>query len=52
MDKDRLENRINIWRDKVLEAAESNEMVDTYKMIKDIDQIIAEEFGRERVIQD
>lgn len=50
MDKDRLENRINIWRDKVLEAAKSNEMVDTYKMIKDIDQIIAEEFDRERVV--
>lgn len=51
MDKDRLESRINVWRDKILEAAESEDMVDTYKMIKDIDRIIAEEFDREMVIR-
>lgn len=52
MNKDRLENRINIWRDKILEVAENEDMINTYKMIKDIDQIIAEEFDREMVIRD
>ena len=52
MDKVRLESRINVWRDKILEVAESEEMINTYKMIKDIDQIIAEEFDREWIIQD
>lgn len=52
MDKVRLESRINVWRDKILEVAESEKMINTYKMIKDIDQIIAEEFDREGIIQD
>ena len=52
MDKVRLESRIKVWRDKILEVAESEEMINTYKMIKDIDQIIAEEFDREGIIQD
>ena len=52
MDKVRLESIINVWRDKILEVAESEEMINTYKMIKDIDQIIAEEFDREGIIQD
>lgn len=52
MDKVRLESRINVWRDKILEVAESEEMINTYKMIKDIDQIIAEGFDREGIIQD
>lgn len=48
--KEQLEKRIEAWKQKVL-ASYDGIAVDTERMIKDIDIIIAEEFGHETVLQ-
>lgn len=43
-----LEERLNEWMQKVLDAYNNSDTfvyIDTYKMVVDVDKIIAEEFG-------
>ncbi len=47
-----LKKAIDAWKEKVLKAKESGGAVDTFAMVKDIDKIIAEAFGRSPVIED
>ena len=42
-----LEHRLQEWMDKVIAAHNGGGMVDTVKMILDVDKIIAEEFGHD-----
>ena len=47
-----LEERLNEWMQKVLKAHNNNDpyvCVDNYKMIVDVDKIIAEEFNHDPV---
>lgn len=45
-----LEQRLNEWVAKVIKASEPGGCVNTYRMIVDIDKIIAEEFDHEPVL--
>jgi hypothetical protein len=47
--KENLGRRIDEWKEKVLDACEGKGAVNTYKMMVDIDRIIAEEFGHDTV---
>ena len=44
-----LEQRLQEWMDKVIAAHNSDGMTDTFKMILDVDKIVAEEFGHDYV---
>lgn len=50
INKERLEKRIDEWKEKVLKATDG--MANTYVMMKDIDTIIAEEFDHEKCLND
>ncbi len=50
VNEERLEKRINEWKEKVLKTTDGT--ADTYAMMKDIDAIIAEEFDREKCLND
>lgn len=51
INKERLEKRIDEWKEKVLKTAERG-YYNTYEMMKDIDTIIAEEFDHEKCLND
>lgn len=50
INKERLEKRIDEWKEKVLKATDGT--ANTYVMMKDIDTIIAEEFDHEKCLND
>ncbi len=45
-----LEASLNKWMQKVLNTYDAGLPADTYRMIKDVDAIIAEAFDHDRVI--
>lgn len=47
MDKERLIRRVEEWKEKVINT---EGQADTYRMVKEIDQILAEEFDHEPVL--
>jgi hypothetical protein len=48
--KKTLEENIDSWKKEILDAYEGKEAVNTYKMLTDIDRILAEAFGRNPLI--
>lgn len=49
---DQLKSQLVNWCSKVIYAKEGGGMVNTYRMLKDIDKIIADAFDHEPVIPD
>lgn len=47
MNKERLVRRIDEWKEKVVNTEGS---ANTYRMVKDIDKILAEEFDHEPIL--
>jgi hypothetical protein len=49
MEKKELEQKLKEWTEKVLKAYGSE--ADTYRMVKDIDKILADAFQHDTIIQ-
>lgn len=47
-----LREKLDGWKAKVLTTYKFGDAADTYRMIKDVDKIIADAFDHEPVIQD
>lgn len=50
VNSEKLSERIDEWKEKVMNSATVGGMVDTYSMVSDIDRILSEEFSHDPVI--